>query len=216
MANNKLPFHDKHPFLVNSVLIVIALCVAVYVGMLFLDVFTSHGQEKLVPEVRNLPLEQAIDKIESAGLDWEIADSAVYNESFKPGVITEQEPKGGSYIKAVRKIYLTVNASHPRIVSFPRLQDTPITQSLATLHTMGFKNIEIDTVESPYQDIVVKVEVNGHQIAPGSGVMVNARVRITVGDGTSDDNDPYMALDTATIDSIEAVHNAQLMENNNQ
>lgn len=197
------PFRDKHPFLVNSVLIVCALCAAVFIGLLFIDVFTSHGQEKLVPEVRNMPLAQAIEKLEAAGLDWEIADSTNFNESFKPGVVTDQEPKAGSFIKAIRTVYLNVNAMHPRIVSFPKLQDTPIHQSLASLSSMGFKNIEIDTIPSPYQGLVVEVLVNGRQIAPGTGVAINARVRLSVGDGQIENNNPYMAIDTATIDSIE-------------
>lgn len=207
---HKIPFRDQHPFLVNSILIACAACAAVFIGLLFIDVFTSHGQEKLVPEVRNLTLDQAIDKLEDAGLDWEVADSTQFNENFKPGVITDQEPKAGSYIKAIRTVYLNLNASHPRIVSFPKLQDTPLTQSLASLHTMGFKNIYIDTVQSPYQDIVVNVMVNGRKIAPGTGVMVNAQVHLSVGDGQLDNNNPYMAIDTATIDSIEQAHNAQL------
>lgn len=197
------PFRDKHPFLVNSALIVCALCASVFIGMLFIDVFTSHGQEKLVPEVRNMPLDQAIAKLEAAGLDWDIADSTSWNESYKPGMVMDQEPKAGSYIKAIRTVYLNVNAMHPRIVSFPKLQDTPIHQSLASLHGMGFKNIEIDTIPSPYSGLVVSVLVNGKQVAPGTGVAINAMVRLSVGDGKLEDNNPYMAIDTATIDSIE-------------
>jgi len=203
------PFRDKHPILVNSVLIVCAFCAAIFIGLLFIDVFTSHGQEKLVPEVRNMSLEQAIDKLEAAGLDWEIADSTNWNENYKPGVVMDQEPKAGSFIKAIRTVYLNVNAMHPRIVSFPKMQDTPINQSLASLHSMGFKNIEIDTVASAYSGLIVAVLVNGRQIAPGTGVPINAMIRLSVGDGSLNNNNPYMAIDTSTIDSIE---NAQALE----
>ncbi len=99
---NKLSIRDKHPFLVNSILILAALVVAGFVGLLFIDVFTMHGQEKTVPEVRNLPLEQAIDKLEALGIGWEIVDSTVFDENFKPSVVTRQEPTGGSYIKPLR------------------------------------------------------------------------------------------------------------------
>ena len=203
------PFRERHPFLVNSVLIAIAFCVAIVVALLFVDVFTSHGQERPVPEVRNMPLSQAIAKLEEAGLKWEIADSTVYNENFKPGVVTDQEPKVGSMIKAIRTVYLSVNASHPRLVSFPRLKDTPARQGIAQLRAMGFKNIVVDTVQSPYQGLIVNVAVNGKGIVPGEGVAINASVRLSVGRGEMDYYNPYQAIDSATIDSIEA---AQALE----
>lgn len=208
MAHN-IPLRDRYPILVNSVLIACALCASVFIAMLFFDVFTSHGQEKLVPEVRNMPLNQAIAKLEEAGLNWEIADSTNWNENFKPGMVMDQEPRAGSFIKAIRTVYLSVNASHPRIVSFPKFIDTPLRQTLATLRTMGFKSIEIDTVESVYRGLVVNILVNGRPVAPGTGVTINAIVRISVGDGSIEDSNPFQAIDSATIDSIE---NAQALE----
>ncbi|MBQ0068871.1 MAG: PASTA domain-containing protein [Bacteroidales bacterium] len=197
-------FREKHPIITNSVLIVFAFIAAIYIGLLFIDVFTSHGQERLVPEVRNLPLEQAIEKLEDAGLSWDIADSTNFNESFKPGVIIDQEPKAGSYIKAIRTVYLSVNALHPRIVSMPQLQETSIRQGLAMLRSMGFKSIEVDSIASPYQGLIVQVSVNGKQVAPGTGVAINAKVKLSVGDGSIKSDNPYQAIDSALIDSIEA------------
>ena len=205
MKQNSLnSFREKHPIITNSVLIVFAFIAAIYIGLLFIDVFTSHGQERLVPEVRNLPLEQAIEKLEDAGLSWDIADSTNFNESFKPGVIIDQEPKAGSYIKAIRTVYLSVNAMHPRIVSMPQLQETSIRQGLAMLRSMGFKSIEIDSIASPYQGLIVQVAVNGKQVAPGTGVAINAKIKLSVGDGSINSDNPYQAIDSALIDSIEA------------
>ncbi|MCQ2287958.1 MAG: PASTA domain-containing protein [Muribaculaceae bacterium] len=201
--SQQIPFRDKHPYLVNLTLIAVVSVIFVFITLLFIDVFTSHGQEKLVPEVRNMPLEKAISKLESEGLKWEIADSTSFNESFKPGVITDQEPKAGSYIKAIRPVYLNVNAQHPRIVSLPKLQDMSRLQALAQLQAMGFKTIEIDTIESPYKDLIVQVLVNGRNVAPGTGVAINVPVRLRVGDGSIEDTNPYNPLDSATMDSIQ-------------
>lgn len=196
-------FRNKHPIMVNLVLIACAVVAAIFIGLLFIDVFTSHGQERLVPEVRNMPLEQAIDKLEAAGLKWDIADSTNFNESFKPGVIIDQEPKAGSYIKAIRTVYLSVNALHPRIVAMPQLQEISIRQGMAMLRTMGFKSIEVDSIPSPYQGLIVQVMVNGRQVAPGTGVAVNAKIKLSVGDGSIENANPYQAIDSALIDSIE-------------
>ena len=66
MSNNNgfNSFKEKHPFLVNGLLIAIAFVLVGYIALLFIDVFTSHGQERRVPDVRNMPLEKAIDILE--------------------------------------------------------------------------------------------------------------------------------------------------------
>ena len=156
-----------------------------------------------MPEVRNLPLEKAIEKLEAAGLKWEIADSSNYNESFKPGVITDQEPRTGSSIKAIRPVYLYVNAMHPREFVLPNLVQKSLTIARTTLHDMGFKYIEVDTVQSQYET-VVSITANGRKVAPGKGVPINARIRITVGDGSlSLDGMPTEDITDAERDSLE-------------
>ena len=86
-------FRDRHPILFNSVLMVATLIALGYIALLFIDVFTSHGQQVQVPDVRNLPLEKAIDILDDAGLRWEISDSTTFYENYPPGTIIDQDPK---------------------------------------------------------------------------------------------------------------------------
>lgn len=72
------------------------------------------------------------------------------------------------------------------------------------LRSMGFKSIEIDSIASPYQGLIVQVAVNGKQVAPGTGVAINAKIKLSVGDGSINSDNPYQAIDSALIDSIEA------------
>lgn len=197
-------FRDRHPILVNSVLMLLALIALGYIALLFIDVFTSHGQQVRVPDVRNLSLQEAIGKLEDAGLRWDISDSTTYDEAHQPGAVIDQDPKANSYIKKIRVIYLNVNAMHPRIVSLPKLMEISGRQGLATLRSMGFKNVTLDSIPSPYAGLILQVTVDGHNVAPGTGVSVNSQIRITVGDGSINDLNPDQVLDQATIDSIEA------------
>ena len=89
-------FRDRHPILLNSALMALALVALGYIALLFIDVFTSHGQQVQVPDVRNLPLEKAIDILEDAGLRWEISDSTTFYENYKPGTVIDQDPKAKS------------------------------------------------------------------------------------------------------------------------
>lgn len=199
-------FRDRHPVLVNLVLMLFALVVLGYIALLFIDVFTSHGQQVQVPDVRNMPLEKAIEILDDAGLKWDISDSTNYEEQYAPGTVIDQDPKAASYIKKIRVIYLKVNAMHARMVSLPKLQEISGRQGMAMLRSMGFKNITMDSIASPYSGLILQVTVDGHHVAPGTSIPVNAAVRITVGDGSlASEQNPDQVIDAATMDSIDNV-----------
>ena len=218
MSNNNgfNKFKENHPFLINGVLIAAAFVLAGYIALLFIAVFTSHGQERRVPDVRNLPLEQAIDKLEDAGFKWDISDSTTFYEQYKPGVVIDQDPRPLSYIKAIRTIYLKVNAMHPRSVKLPKLHEISVRQGLAQLRALGFKNVQVDSVASPYGGLILQVTANGRNVAEGKPVSVNALIRLTVGDGSIEVLDPTAVLDSATIEAIEAKNYEEDLEKYNK
>ena len=194
---------DRHPILVNSGLMVLALVALGYIALLFIDVFTSHGQQVQVPDVRNLPLEKAIDILEDAGLRWEISDSTTFYENYKPGTVIDQDPKAKSYIKKIRIIYLNVNAMHAPIIPLPKLVDLPGRQGVAMLKAMGYKHVIMDSIPSEMDGLILQVTVDGHTVAPGRPVSVNSQIKITVGDGSIVDLNPEQIIDPAIMDSID-------------
>lgn len=196
-------FRDRHPILLNSALMAVALVVLGYIALLFIDVFTSHGQQVQVPDVRNMPLEKAIDILEDAGLRWEISDSTTFYENYKPGTVIDQDPKAKSYIKKIRIIYLSVNAMHAPIIALPKLVELPGRQGMATLKAMGFKNVTMDSIPSEMGGLILEVSVDGHHVAPGTPVSVNAQIKITVGDGSIVDLNPEQVIDPSIMDSID-------------
>ena len=176
--NNKSGFdrmRDRHPILVNSGLMVLALIALGYIALLFIDVFTSHGQQVQVPDVRNLPLEKAIDILEDAGLRWEISDSTTFYENYKPAPI----------------------------IPLPKLVDLPGRQGAAMLKAMGYKHITLDSIPSEMGGLILQVTVDGHNVAPGTGVSVNSQIKITVGDGSIVDLNPEQVIDPELMDSID-------------
>lgn len=196
-------FKENHPIIFHSSLVIIGSVAMVYALLVFTDIFTAHGQESQVPDVRNMPLEKAVELIEDAGFEWEIADS-VYNEGMKPGIVVSQEPKGKSYAKRIRTIYLNINAFSPKTVEMPIVTDISVRQALSILRSMGFKDVGVDTIPSPYEGLVLNVKVNGHQVKHGAKVSVNAQVRIGMGDGSLDP-DPTQVLPDETLDSLQEV-----------
>ncbi len=206
-------FRDRHPILVNSVLMALALVALGYIALLFIDVFTSHGQQVQVPDVRNMPLEKAIEILDDAGLRWEISDSTTFYENYKPGTVIDQDPKAKSYIKKIRIIYLSVNAMHAPIIPLPKLVDLPGRQGMATLKAMGFKHVTMDSVASEMDGLILQVTVEGHNVAPGNPVSVNSQIKITVGDGSIVDLNPEQILDPELLDSIDEANYQDAQKN---
>ncbi len=181
----------------------LALVALGYIALLFIDVFTSHGQQVQVPDVRNMPLEKAIEILDDAGLRWEISDSTTFYENYKPGAVIDQDPKAKSYIKKIRIIYLSVNAMHAPIIPLPKLVDLPGRQGVAMLKAMGFKHVDLDSVPSEMGGLILQVTVDGHNVAPNTGVSVNSQIKIIVGDGSIVDLNPEQLIDPELMDSID-------------
>ena len=206
-------FRERHPIIVNSALMALALVALGYIALLFIDVFTSHGQQVQVPDVRNMPFEKAVEILEDAGLRWEISDSTTFYENYKPGTVIDQDPKAKSYIKKIRIIYLNVNAMHAPIIAIPKLVDLPGRQGVATLKAMGFKHVELDSVPSEMGGLILQVTVDGHNVAPGTPVSVNSQIKITVGDGSIVDVNPEQILDPELLDSIDEANYQDAQKN---
>ena len=206
-------FRDRHPILVNSVLMALALVALGYIALLFIDVFTSHGQQVQVPDVRNMPLEKAIEILDDAGLRWEISDSTTFYENYKPGTVIDQDPKAKSYIKKIRIIYLSVNAMHAPIIPLPKLVDLPGRQGAAMLKAMGYKHVTMDSIPSEMSGLILQVTVDGHNVAPGTPVSVNSKIKITVGDGSIVDLNPEQIIDPELMDSIDEANYQDAQKN---
>ena len=133
---SKLQFIDtfkaKHPVLFHSILAFIVLLAGIYACLLLTDVFTNHGEQVRVPDVSFLPLQQAIEKLEDAGLEYEV--DSIYNEDYKPGIVIDQVPVANSMIKAIRPVMLTINMVTPPLVQLPmELTDMAGSDGITTL-----------------------------------------------------------------------------------
>ena len=156
-----------------------------YGVLMAIDSFTGHGVYSVVPDVKGKSLNDAVGNLATSGFKGEVSDST-YSDAFPPGVVIDQEPKEGSKIKPLRTIYLTMNAISPREVSVPSLVDMSCRQGLAILNGLGFKNVRVDTIYSPYKDLIVSIKVNGKNINNEERLPITSAIVISVGNGMSD------------------------------
>ncbi len=199
-ANLFNSFKKKHPVLTNFVLIVIVFAAGCYASLMLLDVFTSHGQEVKVPDVRYKPINEAISLLEDADLTYQI--DSIYNEDYRPGVVIDQTPTPGLMVKKVRIVQLTINMIFPPEIQLPKeLTDMAGSDGVTLLKSLGFRNVKTDTIPSDKRGLIIDITVNGHKVALGTKARVNSGIVLSVGDGKMDIQE-YDPLGDAQRDSL--------------
>lgn len=182
-------FIDRHPVFANLMIIIIIAALGIYAAYLTTALFTKHGRSVHVPSVENLSYTDAISKLHSRGLKVDIRDS-LYRDDVKPGFVIEQFPKANSIVKPGRKIFLYINAVHPKEVildddNHPNefaMRGSSERGALAKFEELGFKNVRVVKVLGT-SDRVVKILANGKPVRKMQKVPVNSSIIIEVSDG---------------------------------
>ncbi len=187
--NNDDGFISRHPVLANIIVICLVAFLGIWIVYLSLQLFTKHGESDQVPGVENMSYTEAIKILHDKGFRIDIRDS-LYKEDVKPGYVIEQFPKAGAAVKPGRKIFLYINAVHPKEVVIDNdnnpadyaLKSFSFRQGMARLEELGFKNIRVVKVLGD-NDCIVKITANGQVVRKTQKVPVNARIVVEVYDG---------------------------------
>lgn len=202
--------HTWLKVLLNLVLMVIVGAVLVWLTFLWLDVWTRHGKEAVVPSVKGMDLYAAEERIIDAGFDVVLSDS-IYDAQRKPGEVVDQTPKANSRVKEGCTIYLSINAFTPRQVLLPNLTDISYRQARSILDGLGIKNIRVDTVPSDFKDLVLAVKRDGHRLMAGARVPINASIVMEIGAGIPEEIlNNEVDVDSMEIDTTYTVEKLNL------
>ena len=182
-------FISRHPVMANVVIIAIIAVLGIYAAYFATALFTKHGRSCQVPGVEGRSYTEAISILHDRGFKVDIRDS-LYKEDVRPGFVIEQFPKSNAIVKPGRKIFLSINAVHPREViiddnNHPNeyaMKGDSYRSALAKLEELGFKRIKIVKVLGS-DDRVVKVMANGRVVRKMQKVPVSAAIVVEISDG---------------------------------
>jgi len=104
--------------------------------LLWLKIYTHHGRTIVVPDLTGLILEEVEDVTSSRRLRFEVVDS-VFSTEMPRGTVIKQNPVAASRVKKNRKIFLTMNAVNPEMVSMPQLIGLSYRQARLALQNAG-------------------------------------------------------------------------------
>ena len=192
-------------FVLKMILIALAIVVVMgAVALWWLDKYTHHGDEVIVPNVVNSYVEEATILAGAEGLRLQIADTT-YNRRFKLGSIVEQKPAADSRTKRGGDLYVIVNAKTVRQIPLPNLRDISFRQAEATLRSVGLALGNVTYQSSEYKNLVLDVRKNGESVEAGKRFPESTKIDLIVGLGSGKDEVIIPNLLTKTVEQARTV-----------
>lgn len=169
----------KHVGLAIGITVVIIL-----VTLLYLRIYTHHGQARPVPDFFSLTPEEVAEKAKENKLNYRVIDS-VYTNIVERGTVVEQNPKPGFKVKKNRTIFLTINATNPEMVQMPNLVGLTLRQANAIIETSGLKlGRRIYTPDLAINNVLKQLYL-GNKIEEGDTLEKGSSIDLVLGKGLS-------------------------------
>lgn len=183
MTKKKAFLQTRFGIVILNVAIAVGILVVVLVSVhLWLQHYTQHGIEVVVPNVTGMQYDEAQQCLADSCLQLVIIDST-FSNTVPLGTIVEQIPEAGGFAKKDRPVYAIINSSYHRQVEIPDLHDISYRQAQATLRSMGILVGKVEYEPSEYRDIVLDLRYQGRPLIPGEKINEGTSITMVVGKG---------------------------------
>jgi beta-lactam-binding protein with PASTA domain len=156
----------------------------VLILIIWLNIYTRHGQSRSTPDVRGLTLNEAEEVAKKNKMRFTVIDS-VYTAFVPRGCVAEQMPMPGHRVKKGHMIKATINAFNPEMVAVPDLVGLPRRQALAVIETAGLEVGQLYYVPDLTVDFVLRQTLHGRDVSPGDSVQKGMVIDLVLGRGLS-------------------------------
>ena len=182
---NFLKFLLTKVFLKNLLIAVGIGIFLIIASLIWLRVFTHHGQALTVPDLTGLTLEEVAVVTKSKNIRYAVTDSVFFKDLPK-GTVVKQNPRQGMKVKEYRTIYLSMNAVNPERVTMPTVTGVSLRQARAILETYGLNLGKISYMPDIAVNNVLEQKLDNELILPGSLVIKGSTIDLVLGRGLSD------------------------------
>lgn len=142
--------------------------------------YTRHEQGVSVPDVTRISYEDAVEKLESAGLRYEMVSRRAQS-SYPASYVLDQDPKPLEIVKPNRKVYLTINSeTRPKAV-VPNVTNMSLRNATIQIENSGLILGTITYESNRFRNTVLR-----QSLAPGDTVAKGIAVNVVVSDGLGD------------------------------
>ena len=171
----------------NNLLAAIFTALAIlFIAFFSLRYYTKHGQGLYVPSLKGTNIEQAVSKLTSLGLRYEV--DSVYIMDQPPGLVIDQDPEANTFVKDNRTIYLTINTSQAPNVNFPDVEFKSLREVESILSGFGLKIGDTTYKADVSRDVVLEALFGGRAVAVGDVLPKGSRIDLVLGDGRGNED----------------------------
>lgn len=171
----------------NNLLAAIFTALAIlFIAFFSLRYYTKHGQGLYVPTLKGTNIEQAVSKLTSMGLRYEV--DSVYIMDQPPGLVIDQDPDANTFVKDNRTIYLTINTSQAPNVNFPDVEFKSLREVESILSGFGLKIGDTTYKPDVSRDVVLEAMFGGRAVAVGDVLPKGSRIDLVLGDGRGNED----------------------------
>jgi len=166
---------------------------AVLILLIWMNIYTRHGQARAIPDFYGLTIEESSKLAKKSRLRIQVIDS-IYTTVVPRGGVAEQNPKPGFKVKKWRTVALTINAFNPEMVPAPDLVGLPQRQALLVIESAGLKAGLQRFIPDLSTNFVIKQLHNGKEVIAGEPIQKGSSIDLVVGRGLSNERTPVPDL----------------------
>lgn len=179
-----LKFLRTKTFFIHFGLALVSAIVILWLAFQLMGLYTDHGEEVAVPDFKGQKIADLDKFVEGKDITYRIIDS-IYSPDEKPGIVVNQDPEKQVNVKTGRTIYLYVTSVLPPQILMPKLIDRSLRQATAMIESYGLIVGKPKFVADPCSNCILKQQVNGKDIEPGTPIKKGTVITLVVGKGSS-------------------------------
>lgn len=160
----------------------VVVVIMVFVTIKGLDYYTDNGSYILIPKLEHRDADSLMVLSSTDYLQYEVIDS-MYADDFMPGTVVLQNPTQGAKVKKGRKVYLSIVAKTPELVSMPNLLDLSIRRAIDVVQYAHLKVDRVEFADDIALNAVIEQLYKGDTIPPDSLLPSGASITLVVGNG---------------------------------
>lgn len=160
-------------------LMAIVFLVILIIAFAFLNLYTRHGAESIMPEIEGSFIDQVgeipgMEKFEVVVID------SIYTPGEKAGKIVSQDPKAGSKIKNGRKVYVIVTSTTGEYIPMPNCKDQSVRSAVNQLTNVGLRVGKFIFNVGDFNNVVVGQRYKGSPINEGEKIQRGEEIDLVV------------------------------------
>lgn len=166
-----------------NVLIAAFVVFGLVIGSLqFLKSHTMHGDTIGVPDFTGIAMDGLGEISKQHQLRYLVLDS-IHSDEHERGTVVNQNPSPHAQVKKNRKIYLTVNAMLPPMVTMRDMVGLSKRQAISMMQAMGLEVDSLSYRPDICLDCVLEQRHNGEPLEPGTKIQKGEKISLVLGGG---------------------------------